>query len=135
MDHFGIGAATSSMLAMYFETGRRTGRTSSLVESVKDGDRLIFTTEREARRVKTLCKERGVDIEIAVCDPAQPDGLLIRPPARGRTMFDHTWVEQFYMNKVTRATADIDYLEKVMSREPDRGEEPNRSVHNEFKWS
>lgn len=61
MDHYGIGNAIKGIVGAYAESARRTGRTTSLVESVKDGDRVIFTNGREADRVKRLCAERGVE--------------------------------------------------------------------------
>ena len=48
MDHFGIGAAMRGMFLNYMHSARRSGRTTSLVESVKDGDRIVFAERREA---------------------------------------------------------------------------------------
>ena len=54
MDHFGIGAAMRGMALTYIQSARRTGRTTSVVESVKDGDRIVFADRREAERVRRL---------------------------------------------------------------------------------
>ena len=43
MDHFGIGAALLGAANIYFNSARQTGRTTSLIESVKDGDRIIVS--------------------------------------------------------------------------------------------
>ena len=47
MDHFGIGAAFRAMANVYITSARRTGRTTSLLESLKDGDRVVFASSRE----------------------------------------------------------------------------------------
>lgn len=117
MDHFGIGSGVSGAAHTYFQASRRTGRTRSLVEIVKDGDRVVFLTEREARRVQHLCKERGVSIEVVVCDPRTPERLLRRgnPSHDERMIFDHNWIEQFYLNAIQQAADDIDRLQTQMS--------------------
>lgn len=63
MDSFGIGAALKGAALIYFQASRRTGRTTSLVESLKDGDRVIFTNSNEADRVKRICYELGIKIK------------------------------------------------------------------------
>ena len=40
MDHFGIGAGLTGAMDIYFHASRGTGRTTSLVDSVKEGDRV-----------------------------------------------------------------------------------------------
>ncbi len=71
MDHFGIGAAMLGGARIYVQSARRTGRTLSLVESAKEGDRLVFAEPREADRVRRLCLERGVKVDCIVIDPRQ----------------------------------------------------------------
>lgn len=137
MDHFGIGAGIQGALRTYLQSGRRTGRTVSLIESVKDGDTVVFLDEREARRVQKLCRERGVEIEIAVSDTRTPERLFSRPSPSGseRTIFDHSWVEEFYMDAVNRARKDIDHLQTQLSGrgEPHRG--TKRQAHEMAKWN
>ena len=76
MDHFGIGAAIHGAAMIYTSSSRRTGRTTSLVESVKDGDRIIFNNHKEAERVRRLCLERGVEVECIVLDPKHPERVF-----------------------------------------------------------
>jgi hypothetical protein len=117
MDHFGIGNGVDSAVRIYFQSARRSGRTTSLVESLKTGDRVVFSTQKEARRVLSLCKERDVVIEAIVCDPESPERLFHRgsPSDASRTVFDHGWVEQFYFNAIERARADIDAFQRNLS--------------------
>lgn len=117
MDIFGIGSAISGACNTACIAGRRSGRTTSLVESLKNGDRVVFLSEREGRRVQSLCAERDVKIEIIVTDPRSLDRLTARPPSRddGRTIFDHGWVEQFYKIAIEQASSDIDRLQTMLS--------------------
>lgn len=117
MDHFGIGYAMKSMISMYLASARGTEQTTSLVDSVKDGDRVVFVDMRHARRFKDLCKERGVNVETFVCDPREPDRLFAwgTVAGEGRLIFDHVWVGEFHRLSVDRACEDIDRFQSQFS--------------------
>lgn len=111
MDHFGIGSAIASAAQMYFRCARGTRRTTSLLESVKDGDRVVFVDSHQADLFSRLCEERGVDVDCCVVDPRTPERVFEKGTPQGRTVFDHVWVEQFYTLAIERAARDIDHLE------------------------
>lgn len=116
MDHFGIGAAMQSLMFSYKVSSRHTGRTTSLVDSLKDGDRVIFLSQREAIRVQRLCKERGIEIATQVYHPKETAILASKSlPRDGRTIFDHSWVEEFYSIAIHSAAQDIDRLQTELS--------------------
>ena len=116
MDAFGIGQAMKGMALTYFAASRRTGRSTSLVESVKDGDRVVCFVPEEAKRLRHLCAERGVKAEFVVIDPARAEEVFQRggTPA-GRLIFDHLWVEAYYMRAIEQATREIDQLQREAS--------------------
>lgn len=134
MDHFGIGAAVRGAAIIYMQSARQTGRTTSLVESVKDGDRIIFGDGREAKRVERLCKERGVKVECVVVSPKEPEGVFDRGTPQGRTIFDHSWVEQYYLNAIEQAQGDIDRLERQASGYGEAHRETRRRAEEIAKW-
>jgi hypothetical protein len=115
MDHFGIGSAIRALVVTYFQFARRSGRTTSLVESVKDGDRILFADRREADRVSSLCTERGVRVECLVIDPRTPERIFEHSTPTGRSIFDHSWVEQRYLEAVKHTQQEIDNLERKAS--------------------
>lgn len=106
-DHYGITTALKAAMNIYFASARKTGRTSSLVSSVKTGDRIIFSDSREAKRVERLCLERGVEIEALVVDPNRPEALFHKGRSRGKVYFDHSWIEEFYEMVFASAARDI----------------------------
>lgn len=134
MDHFGIGAAVDGAVQIYLQSARRTGRTTSLVESVKEGDRIVFVDSREAERVNRLCLERRVNVDCIVIDPKYPERLFERGTSQGRTMFDHSWVEQYYLAAISRANSDIDHLEKQASGYGEAHRETHRRAEEIAKW-
>lgn len=134
MDHFGIGQGVRAAAQIYFQSGRQTGRTVSLVESIKAGDRIVFANSREAERVKRLCKEREIEIETIVVDPQTPQRIFERGSSQGRTIFDHGWVQQYYMNAIDRCQQDIDRLERETSGYGEAHRETRRKAEEMAKW-
>lgn len=134
MDHFGIGAAMASMTTVYLHAARRTGRTMSLVESVKDGDRIVFADSNEARRVERLLEDRGVQVACIVVPVEYPKRIFERPPSEGRTIFDHTWVEHFYAQAIKRAQKEIDHFERESSGFGVAHRETRRRAEELTKW-
>jgi hypothetical protein len=134
MDHFGIGAAIQGSVRCVLIAGRRSGRTTSLVESLKDGDRVIFLDPREASRVKKLCLERGVKIESLVTELCEPDSLLQCGTGQGRTLFDHAWVEQYYLKAIERAQAEIDFVQQALSGYGPAHRETRRRAEEMARW-
>lgn len=135
MDHFGIGAAILGAARIYQQSARHTGRTESLINSLKDGDRVCFTDGREAERVYFLCLERGIKIETMIIDPNRPELVFNRAPANGRTIFDHSWVEEYYALVIKRAIKDIDSIERQASGYGSAHYETRRKAEEVAKWS
>ena len=134
MDHFGIGAAIKGAVNIYFRSTRRTGKTISMINSLKDGDRVIFANSKEADRVKRLFKEAGKDVECITVNPRETERLLGRGTIQGRTIFDHTWVEEFYLSAIERCEKDIDYLQCELSGSGEPHRETQRKMDEMAKW-
>lgn len=115
MDAFGIGAAVRSAAAIYFRSARATGRTTAMLESLKDGDRIVFIDSREAERVRRLLEGARLKVECIVVPPAEPHRLFERGTSQGRTLFDHSWVEQYYINALDRCELEIGHFQKQLS--------------------
>ena len=116
MDIFGIGSAIKAAVGMYQIMARQSGRTITMINSLKPGDRIIFTNDKESKRVKRLCKDRDInDIRFEVSSTKNPHSLFDRGSSQGRTILDHSWVEQFYKEAIEAAERDIDYFQKELS--------------------
>jgi len=115
MDKFGIGAGVMGLVMTYFAAARRTGRTTALVESLKNGDRVVFVDDKQAKHVERMCRELGVKAECVVISPRHPEGVFDRSTPTGRTIFDHVWLEEFYKERIAEAMRSIDYLERESS--------------------
>lgn len=136
MDFFGIGAAIEGAMRVYFASARQTGRTFSLVESLKNGDRVCFVNSQQAERVKKLCKEREIDIEYIIVDPHRPEDIFQYGSVSGdgRTIFDHVWLEEFYLHVIEQVRLRVDYLERETSGYGAAHRETKRQAIEMAKW-
>lgn len=134
MDLFGIGQAMMGAARVYFQSSRCTGRTISLIEAVKEGDRICFTTEREARRVVHLIKGRGITVDYIVVDPKHPDRLFERGTGQGRTIFDHSWIEEYYLHGIDCMQQEIDHFETQLSGYGAAHRETKRQAIELSRW-
>lgn len=115
MDHFGIGQAMKGMARCYFQASRGTGRSTSLLESLKDGDRVCCASSKEAERLMRMLRERKVDAQVIAIAPNTPERIFERGTPKGRTIFDESWVEQYYIRALETAAKDIDRFQREAS--------------------
>lgn len=114
--------------------GRRSGKSTELLHSLKTGDRVIFTNSKEARRIQSLANELGVEIETQVVSPSQPYKLRYLGTPKGNLVFDHSWVEQFYMSAIESAQQDIDYFQRELSGYGMAHVETRMAAKERAKW-
>lgn len=134
MDHFGIGQAIRGAAQVYIQASRRTGRTTSLLQSLKNGDRVVCSNEQERRRLRELCRERRLEVDVIVVPHSDPSLLFQRGTPEGRTIFDHSWVEAYYLAAIEQCQRDIDGLQKQTSGWGEAHEETRLQAIEISKW-
>ena len=128
-DQFGIGKVLEVAAMVYTQTARRTGRTTQMIAGLKDGDRVVFNNKAEAERVRRLCLEQGLKINCLVIDPKRLDRLIEKGGYEGDTIFDHSWLEEYYLVQIR----DIPIMLQTIA---DRLKSPPAYEIKEFKpWS
>ena len=128
-DQFGIGKVLEVAAMMYTQIARRTGRTTQMIAGLKDGDRVVFNNKAEAERVRRLCLEQGLKINCLVIDPKRLDRLIEKGRYEGDTIFDHSWLEEYYLVQIR----DIPIMLQTIA---DRLKSPPAYEIKEFKpWS
>ena len=134
MDHFGIGQAMRGITRIYCQSARRSGRTESLINSLKDGDRIVFSQSQEADRVRRLCRERKLKVKCIVINPKTPERIFDNPVSDGRTIFDHSWIEEYYFMAIEKAQNEIKYFEMQSSGWLEVHEDTQRKAQEISKW-
>lgn len=134
-DFFGISPAIVTLMERLFESSRGTGRTTSLLEQVKDGDAVVFVRRNEGERFERECRGRGVRVSCIVIHPrdaGQLPSLEKLRGFRGRLHFDHEWIESYYLERHGDAAAALSWLQDAwLKRGPATREE--RAAPRAFK--
>jgi hypothetical protein len=131
MDQFGISTAMRSMAEVYSTMARQTGRTTQMLDSLKDGDRIVCSTASEKRRLESLCRERDLKVKVLACPPGRHADLLKDGTSQGRTVFDHWWVEQFFAGGLRAMEAELAFLQRELSG---YGEAHRQTAREAAKW-
>lgn len=109
MDQYGIGAAVKAVTEVYFQSARRTGRTTALVKTLKPGDVVVCMDENHERHLGMILRERQVEgVKIIIADPRRSfDPLNFYPQTGHRLFFDHTFVEEKYRAAIEGVSSEL----------------------------
>lgn len=114
MDKFGLIAANMAFLNSMQNVQRRTGRTSSALARANNGDLIVVMSEKEAWHVRSMIKERGVDVEVAVYPQDHNFSRLRNLYREGRTVIlDHTVLEYMLHDQLRNIAGFIAQLESI----------------------
>lgn len=118
MDIYGIGASLSAHIKRYIETHRGTGRTSTLLSILREGDAVVFSLPSAKSHFERQLKEAGFkngDVKVITASPRYPSDAIDKLKGRleGKVYFDHTYLEEFF----TQANLDARVHIMTISRE------------------
>ena len=134
MDHFNIGAGLLVAANIYFRSARQTGRTTSLIESLKDGDRIVVRNRQEEYYLKRRLEGRGLKVDILAIPPATPEQLYRHATSQGRTIFDHQWLEDYYNITLVSIVKSLDNMQRDLSGLGTAHAETQRGYEEMAKW-
>lgn len=95
-----LNAALSSEVST-----RSTGRTSRLLASMSSGDRLVILPKGRPTIQALLPPDKT--IIVVEVDPTSPSALA---SIRGRTYFDHAWLESFFSCVLSEAKQALNHI-------------------------
>lgn len=122
MMDFGTKAAALTGMHLFDMASRRSGRTTSTLERLKDGDVLVVHTLQERSRLERECRERGLNVRVvaASCIPALAERLQGNT---GRVVMDHTAYAAIYADAIEHVEKEIESITRAKD-EPQRGYPP-----------
>lgn len=136
MDFFGIGAAVKSMVFVYRQSARGSGRSTILLDSVEAGDRIYFANDTDARIARNALRERGeLHVDCMVVPVSDPSRMFGKGTPTGKAIFDHRWVEEYYEMRINQIAKDIDYFERESSGYGYVHRETRQKAIEMSKWS
>lgn len=114
MDVFGIGYAVKGVLEVFFRSSRRSGRTTAIVEMVDDKTVVIFRNGEEARHFQRMYADayrKEVRIDVVPAREFNRIHELTRRHNGWKIVFDHTWLEDYYLHVLEDAGSVINRIE------------------------
>jgi hypothetical protein len=113
IDPFGAFEAVQHGWRMFMHAKRATGRTTAMVQSLREGDLVVVTGSAHGNHLKRACKDAGFEIETYIAPSNHRchqllDHLAQKP--NKRVMFDHTWVECFIADRLLDMQDEFDHL-------------------------
>lgn len=113
MDHYEIGATIQGAANMAMVLRKGKGRTTSMLNQLVNGDRVITINQDHADMLRRLVRERKLSVEVLVLSPENPE--VYKYPPMGKTHLDHVWVEAYYQHVLARAIRDVDHIQAELS--------------------
>lgn len=112
-----ISDALQMGLQMLVQVARQSGRTTRMLNGLKNGDRIITCDARHARLLKEKVRQRGLDVEVMAwpLEYGLHEHVSRLTRCAGRTVFDHTFMEEFWKYQLKRSTAEWMALEEKVS--------------------
>ena len=110
-------------------TASRTGRTTALVESLTNGDCVVCLSDRNARDIQRLSSLRNITVNTMVTPQYDPAAARKLGGQQRRVIFDHAWLEAFYLDAIEHAERTIERIEQDASGDrtsPKRSNEAER---------
>lgn len=131
-EQYGFGKELQSSIQNIEQSMRRTGRTTRMLEALKDGDRVVTYSEASASYLRQLIRERGLNVNVRVCEPT-PGALADMERVKasdGETVFDHTWIYMYYRAALDGASAMLNRRAVQLSGWSEAHEETRRlAIH------
>jgi hypothetical protein len=116
-DECGYAATLKSSLHYFAINSRQTGRTSRLIERVKDGDQIVAPSAEVARYIERRLREYGKNnIKVFSVSPSEMPLNFVGTAHHGRTFFEHSWVERFFINAIDQAEKQLESYSIAMSK-------------------
>jgi hypothetical protein len=114
-DAYGVGNSLMAFHHSMVMASRRTGRTSRMVESLKDGDRVVVASSGMKRYLADLIRKTGKKVDVIVLEPHDNYRLSLFGTSVGKTYFDNDWVEKYYKHELENISKNLRRMEEKVS--------------------
>lgn len=134
-DFFGISDGVIGAVNILMRAGRGVGRTKSLIENLKSGDRVVCHDPQETKRISNILRQEGIDdVTVITCTGDKLDRLREHPRPEGRLIFDHTWVERFYLDRIADAQREFEFIQNEFSGPEEKSDPTTFKQREVAKW-
>ena len=113
MDIYGISLGIRACTNIYFQTIRRSGRTTHMISLVERGDLVIIHPDVHERGIHDLLAKRGiqgVDVYRASSLEEVRNIALNQGKKYNRVHLDHSFVDAYYLKAIEDTSKSLDGL-------------------------
>jgi hypothetical protein len=125
MDYLGIGAELNAIMEVFFRAKRRTGKTTRLIDQLKDGDTVVCHSERDSRFLRRELTKHNLNVTVLFYGEHMMHEFMRNCMAAYRTpgklIFSHEWLELYYTKVLQDAAYSIGRLESDLSNQTPNG--------------
>ncbi len=117
-DHYGIGNSLLGMFDVYRRMSRRSGRTTRMLEQVKEDCLIIVLTDQDRILLQRQMKALGKEATVVAVDVVGPHPGLLRGRQYSQVLLDHAWVEEYFRRDILVANSFLSALEQEITKKP-----------------
>lgn len=105
-----IEDSLSQVVKMYSDYYKLAGKTSKMIEMVKDGD-IVVCTHGAHKFIKDSLVDKNIRANVIVINPSYYElSIKLRGITDKTVHIDHFWLESYYLNAMSNAMHDIKFL-------------------------
>lgn len=122
MDNY--GAVLQTALDRHEGIFRATGRTTRMLNELRDGDRVVVGNMQLARVLRKEIQSRGLSVDCVVIPVEKAQDVMSLTLIEGRTHFEHSWLFEYYRNALAEANQGL-----ALMQHAHRGTPPGKAPY------
>ena len=131
MDIYGVSLGIRACTNIYFETIRRSGRTTHMISLVERGDLIIIHPNVHEREIHALLAQRGIQgVDVRKADSLEEVRNIARNQGKkyNRVHLDHSFVDAYYLKAIEDTGRNLDGLMRSMASQANHESDFHRNA-------
>ena len=131
MDIYGVSLGIRACTNIYFETIRRSGRTTHMISLVERGDLIIIHPNVHEREIHALLAQRGIQgVDVAKAGSLEEVRNIARNQGKkyNRVHLDHSFVDAYYLKAIEDTGRNLDGLMRSMASQANHESDFHRNA-------
>ena len=131
MDIYGISLGIRACTNIYFQTIRRSGRTTHMISLVERGDLVIIHPDVHEREIHALLAKRGIQVvDVYKASSLEEVRNIARNQGKkyNRVHLDHSFVDAYYMKAIEDTGKSIDGLMRDLASQANHESDFHRNA-------
>ena len=131
MDIYGISLGIRACTNIYFQTIRRSGRTTHMISLVERGDLVIIHPDVHEREIHALLAKRGIQVvDVYKASSLEEVRNIARNQGKkyNRVHLDHSFVDAYYLKAIEDTGRNLDGLMRDLASQANHESDFHRNA-------